>query len=120
MLSNVYNFESIFNHIELLLIGENILSSSVSLGYLSYYINKYQAKSRVNCISAKDARVPCCFLLVYFVFSKQAFIYINLLDNFYTLLEVLILTKLLEKHQSSKTLKMNFLTCQPWKKLWMN
>lgn len=68
----------------------------------------------------KDARLPYCLLLVYLMFNKQAFIYTNRLDNFHILLEVTILTNLLEKHQSNKTLEMNFLIYQPWKKLWMN
>lgn len=121
-MSCVYNFESIFKYIELLIINKDILSSSVSLGYLNYYINKYQVQKHNEAYFSrvKNARVPCCFLLVYFVFNKHALIYINILDNFHILLEVLIVTKFLEKYQSSKTLKMNFLTCQPWKQLWMN
>lgn len=54
------------------------------------------------------------------VFNNQALLFISVLDNFHILLEVLILTKLLKWQHSGKTLKMNFLTCQPWKKLWMN
>lgn len=54
------------------------------------------------------------------VFNNQALLFISILDNFHILLEVLILTKLLKWQHNGKTLKMNFLTCQPWKKLWMN
>lgn len=110
-------------HPELLLIGKAFLHSSVSLGCLNYFLYyKYQLQkhSEAYFSRVKDARVPGCCLLVCFVFNKQALIYINILDNFHILLEVLVLTTLLEKHQKSKTLKMNFLTCQPWKKLWMN
>lgn len=69
---NVYNFESIFKHMKLLLI-DSILSS-VSFLMLCELPNMLTKYTEAYFSRKKDARLSYCLLLVYLMFDKHAFI----------------------------------------------